>query len=108
MLLAREGQHQETIHYSLSEFVMSTDWQAPSELPDLRGVGIIALDTETKDKGLHAKRGPGWPWHGGYITGISVAWRADGVIHTIYISLRHPDSQNFDREQVIHWLRDLI
>src|SRR5262245_58664989 len=87
---------------------MSVDWQSPSELPDLRRAGIIALDSETKDEGLHAKRGPGWPWRGGYITGVSLAWRADGVIHTIYISLRHPDSQNFDREQVIHWLRDLI
>ena len=27
----------------------STDWRPPTELPDLRRVGIIALDTETKD-----------------------------------------------------------
>jgi hypothetical protein len=87
---------------------MSVDWQSPSELPDLRHAGTIALDCETKDKGLHAKRGPGWPWRGGYITGISLAWRADGAIRAIYIPLCHPDSQNFDREQVISWLRDLI
>ena len=87
---------------------MPVDWQSPSELPDLRHAGIIALDCETKDKGLHAKRGPGWPWRGGYITGISLAWRADGAIRAIYIPLRHPNSQNFDREQVIAWLRDLI
>jgi hypothetical protein len=87
---------------------MSIDWCPPSELPDLRRVGILALDTETKDEGLHAKRGPGWPWRGGYIVGISLAWRADGAIRAIYIPLRHPDSQNFDREQVIRWLHDLI
>jgi Mesyanzhinovviridae DNA polymerase len=84
------------------------DWTPPPELPDLRRVNILALDTETNDEGLRAKRGPGWPWRGGYIVGISLAWRADGVIHTIYIPLRHPDSQNFDRAQVICWLRDLI
>ena len=87
---------------------MRTDWQPPSELPDLRRVDIIAIDTETKDEGLRADRGPGWPWRGGYIVGISLAWRADGAIHAIYVPLRHPDSQNFDREQVSRWLRDLI
>ena len=84
------------------------EWQRQSDLPDLRNAGIIALDTETHDEGLHAKRGPGWPWHGGYITGISLAWHADDAIRAIYIPLRHRDSQNFDREQVICWLRDLI
>ena len=29
-----------------------TDWRPPSELPDLRRVGSIALDTETRDEGL--------------------------------------------------------
>jgi len=87
---------------------MAAEWQVPTELPDLRRVNIIALDTETKDEGLHTKRGPGWPWRGGYVTGISVAWRADGDVRATYIPLRHPDSQNFDREQVIRWLRDLI
>ena len=48
-------------------------WQPPAELPDLRRVGIIALDTETNDDGLRADRGSGWPWRGGYICGISVA-----------------------------------
>jgi len=87
---------------------MSSEWRPPTELPDLRRAGIIALDTETRDEGLHAKRGPGWPWRGGHIAGISVAWRADGAIRAIYIPLRHPDSQNFDHAQIIHWLRDLI
>jgi DNA polymerase I-like protein with 3'-5' exonuclease and polymerase domains len=87
---------------------MSIDWRPPSELPDLRHVGILALDTETKDNGIQAKRGPSWPWGDGYVCGISLAWRENGAIRAIYIPLRHPDSQNFDREQVIRWLRDLI
>jgi hypothetical protein len=50
---------------------MSSEWRAPVELPDLRHAGIVALDTETKDDGLRLKRGPGWPWRGGYIIGIT-------------------------------------
>ena len=57
-----------------------TNWQTPQELPDLRRVGIIALDTETNDEGLRADRGSAWPWRGGYICGISVAWRDDSGI----------------------------
>jgi hypothetical protein len=87
---------------------MPNEWQPCSELPDLRHVGIVAIDTETNDEGLRLDRGSGWPWGGGYIAGISLAWRADGVIRAIYVSLRHPDSQNFEREQVIRWLQDLI
>ena len=59
---------------------MATDWQPPAELPDLRRAGIIALDTETNDDGLLADRGSGWPFGGGYICGISVAYRDDGDI----------------------------
>jgi hypothetical protein len=85
-----------------------SDWLPPSELPDLRRVGVIGLDTETKDEGLHVDHGPGWPWGGGYVCGISLAWRADSDIRATYIPLRHPDSANFDRDQVTRWLRDLI
>jgi hypothetical protein len=41
---------------------VATDWQTPTELPDLRRVGIIALDVETNDEGLRADRGSAWPW----------------------------------------------
>ena len=58
----------------------AANWQIPRELPDLRRVGIVALDTETNDEGLRADRGSAWPWRGGYICGISVAWRDDGDI----------------------------
>src|SRR5262245_14256577 len=84
------------------------DWRPPSELPDLRRAGIIALDTETKDDGLRDDRGSAWPWGDGYVCGISVAYRADGEIRTIYVPLRHPDSENFPRENVLRWLKDLL
>ena len=86
----------------------STDWQVPTELPDLRRAGIIALDTETNDEGLRADRGSAWPWRGGYICGIGVAWRADGGIRGNYFPIRHPDSNNFDPAQVFAWLKDLV
>jgi hypothetical protein len=88
---------------------MRTDkWQRPHELPNLQHVSILALDIETNDEGLRLDRGSAWPWGGGYIVGISLAWRADGDIRAIYVPLRHPNSENFDREQVIRWLQDLI
>src|SRR6516162_10017160 len=85
-----------------------TSWQPPTELPDLRRTGIIALDTEMKDEGLRADLGPGWPWHGGYVCGASVAYCADGGIRAHYLPLRHPDTNNFDCAQVFAWLRDLV
>ena len=84
------------------------NWQTPQELPDLRRVGIIALDTETNDEGLRADRGSSWPWRDGYVGGISVAWRAEGDMRAIYIPLRHPDSDYFDPAQVYRWLEDLV
>src|SRR6185295_5432155 len=84
------------------------DWQIPRDLPDLRRVGIIALDTETRDAGLQADRGSSWPWGDGYVCGISLAWREGGEIRAIYRPMRHPDSDNFDRGQVDSWLKDHI
>ena len=40
--------------------------------------------------------------------GISVAYRADGGIRSHYFPIRHPDTDNFDPEQVFRWLKDLI
>jgi len=84
------------------------NWQAPQELPDLRRVGTIAIDTETNDEGLRADRGSAWPWRGGYVCGVSVAYHADRGIRGNYFPLRHPDSRNFEGENVARWLKDLI
>jgi RecA-family ATPase/DNA polymerase I-like protein with 3'-5' exonuclease and polymerase domains len=90
------------------ETLPASDWQRPAELPDLRRAGVIGLDLETKDGGLHAGKGSGWPWGDGHICGVSVAYRADGNIRAHYFPLRHPDSENFDCEQLFAWLKDQI
>jgi DNA polymerase I-like protein with 3'-5' exonuclease and polymerase domains len=84
------------------------DWRPLIELPDLRRVGIIALDLETHDKRLNAKLGSGWPFGDGHICGVSVAYRADGNTQAHYIPLHHPDSDNFDPARAYAWLGDLI
>jgi DNA polymerase I-like protein with 3'-5' exonuclease and polymerase domains len=94
---------------SMSLFADSrNDWRPPTELPDLRRVGMAALDLETKDERLAADMGSGWPFKAGYICGVSVAYHADGGIHSHYFPTRHPDSENFAPEQVHQWVRDLI
>ena len=85
-----------------------TDWKPATELPDLRRVDLIAVDTETRDDRLRADMGSGWPFQAGHICGVSVAFRADGEVRGLYFALRHPDSQNFDPEQVYQWVRDHI
>ena len=87
---------------------MSIDWRPPSDLPDLRRAGIIALDTETKDNGLASGRGSAWPWRDGHVCGVSVAYRAESTIRSLYFPLRHPDTANLNPDQVFQWLRDLI
>jgi DNA polymerase I-like protein with 3'-5' exonuclease and polymerase domains len=82
--------------------------RASIQLPDLRRVGLIALDTETKDERLAADMGSGWPFGAGYICGVSVAYREAGEIRAHYFPLRHPDSDNLDPVKVFQWLRDLI
>ena len=85
-----------------------SDWRPLTALPDLRRVGVIALDTETKDDRLRAEMGAGWPFHAGHICGVSVAYYEGADIRSHYFPLRHPDSTNFDQAQLYQWLRDLI
>jgi DNA polymerase I-like protein with 3'-5' exonuclease and polymerase domains len=84
------------------------EWERTGELPDLRRVGIVALDLETKDDGLLTGRGSSRPWGAGHICGVSVAYHVEGYIRAHYFPLRHPDSDNFNPEQMRSWLRDLI
>ena len=84
-----------------------SEWKPLPALPDLRRVGIIALDLETKDGGLAADRGSAWPWGDGYIGGVSIAYHSEEGIRAHYLPLQHPDSVNFDREQLFGWLKDL-
>jgi DNA polymerase I-like protein with 3'-5' exonuclease and polymerase domains len=89
-------------------FTTVSNWIAPTELPDLRRVSVIALDTETHDKRLAADMGSGWPFADGHICGISVACRAGTDIRAHYFPIRHPDSNNFNPARLYQWLRDLI
>jgi len=57
---------------------------------------------------LRADMGSGWPFRSGYLCGVSVAVRADGEVRGLYFPIRHPDTQNFDPEQVYQWLRDHV
>lgn len=79
-----------------------SDWTRITELPDLRRVPRMARDRETRDDGLSAGRGPGWAFRAGHTVGLSVAW--DGG--SFYAPTRHPDSDNFDPDQVAQWERD--
>lgn len=83
------------------------NWTPPKELPDLRGADMIAFDTETRDKGLSEGLGPGGYRGAGHILGISYAvetpFKASG-----YISLRHPDTDNFDVDRVKEWVGDMF
>ena len=87
---------------------MASDWRTPTELPDLRRVDLIAIDTETKDDRLRADMGSGWPFRSGHLCGISVAYRAEGELRRFYFPLRHPDTQNFAPEQIYQWVREHI
>jgi DNA polymerase I-like protein with 3'-5' exonuclease and polymerase domains len=83
-------------------------WCVPTELPDLRRAGIVALDLETRDNRLLAKMGSGWPFGDGYICGVSVAWCEGETVRAEYFPIRHPDTANVDSAQLFRWLRDLI
>jgi DNA polymerase I-like protein with 3'-5' exonuclease and polymerase domains len=85
-----------------------SNWQIPTELPDLRRLGIVALDTETRDDRLRADMGSGWPFRSGYLCGVSVAFRDEARVRGLYFPIRHPDTNNFDPAQILAWLNDLV
>lgn len=85
-------------------FPPETSWTVPTELPDWRG-RELGLDTETKDDGLTAERGPGWATGAGYVAGVGAAV-GYGEDEKIYLPLAHPDTENLDRERVARWVQD--
>src|SRR5690242_8345450 len=86
-------------------FLPHSNWK-PQELPDLRRVKELGLDTETRDEGLQGGRGPGWVYRAGHIAGFSIAWGAEGQEQKAYFPIAHQDSPNIDREHARQWLRD--
>lgn len=89
----------------LSLFMPTTGWVSPQSLPDLRGEPLVAVDIETRDKGIKAGLGPGWVWLDGFTTGIAVAW---GVDKQIYIPVRHPETSCFESPTIKKWLKELF
>lgn len=87
--------------------VPASDWAPPKEFPNLTGVKIIGLDTETKDLEL-LERGPGGVRGAGHVIGVSVAAGEAAW----YWPLRHeyaPQSElNCDPDKVLAWLGDLL
>ena len=77
-----------------------SDWQPPTELPDLRRVDRIAIDTESRDDRLRDDMGSGWVFRAGHLVGVSIAYLAEDGVKSLYLPFRHPDTQNFDSEQV--------
>ena len=72
-------------------------------LPMVRDT-LIAIDTETRDGGLEKGRGPGSVYNDGYILGVSAAWNNN----SIYVPVRHPDTDNRDLSGVIQWVEYLL
>jgi DNA polymerase I-like protein with 3'-5' exonuclease and polymerase domains len=93
------------IEGQLGLFQPDSDWQMPSELPDLRNRPVVVLDCETKDQGLIDKQGPGWAFanRSGYLCGVS--WAAEGS--SGYAPILHPGSDTFQLQQVTQWVTDL-
>ena len=83
-----------------------SNWTPPKELPDLRYVKEFGIDTEEKDEGLTGGQGSGWVYRAGHMAGFSVAWGSIGREQGIYVPLAHPETQNFNRENVRQWLID--
>lgn len=82
-------------------------WKPPSDLPDLRRCGRIAVDVENRDDGLAAGRGSGWPYKAGHLCGVAVAWKeGGGAPRALYAPTRHPDGDCLDTERVSRWLDD--
>lgn len=93
----------------LPMFVPESDWQAPTELPDLSaGVDALAIDTENKDDGLAAGVGSGWVHRAGYVAGVGVAWRRGEKVESVYLPLNHPDTKNLDKDRVARWITSLV
>jgi DNA polymerase I-like protein with 3'-5' exonuclease and polymerase domains len=81
-----------------------SNWEPPTELPDLRRVPLLAMDTEERDESLIRKRGSGWPYKAGYIAGMSIAWEGGAF----YAPVRHPETACLDYDAVGRWLADHI
>lgn len=84
-----------------------TGWEPHTEFPNLKGIALLGLDTETKDLALPT-RGPGAVRGAAHAVGVSVATE-DGAW---YFPLRHeyePErGSNQNPDAVFEWLGDVL
>ena len=80
--------------------LIDTDWNIPTEFPDLSGYSQIAVDLETKDPNIKTQ-GPGWARKDGHIIGIAVA----AGDFKGYFPLRHANGHNLDPTMTMRWLK---
>ena len=72
-------------------------------LPMWSGVDV-GIDTEERDDGLLRSMGPGWVYDLGHVCGVSVA-TAD---QSMYIPLRHPETDCYGLHEVLAWVTHLL
>ena len=80
--------------------VIETDWNIPTEFPDLAGYKEVAVDLETKDPNL-TTLGPGWATNNGHIIGIAVA----AGEYKGYFPMRHENGHNMDPRITLKWIK---
>jgi len=78
-------------------------WEIKDEFRDLSTADVIAIDTETYDPDLMTA-GSSWARGTGHMLGVSVAAAWGDEIWSNYYPINHPDTQNFDTEQIIAYV----
>lgn len=81
-----------------------TDWEPPSRLPSLSGEMVVAVDIETKDDGLANNIGAGWAYRMGHVSGVVITTSQESV----YLPIRHPDTECWEESTIRAYLADLF
>ena len=87
----------------IPKFEAQTEWNIPTEFPDLRQVDEIAIDLETRDPDL-IKKGSGAVIGNGEVIGIAVATSH----YKGYFPIAHQGGGNMDKKRVLSWLKDVL
>lgn len=88
--------------FQMTMFAPASDWEPPTELPDLSRAKIIGIDVEGKDTNLQ-KLGPGYIRGDAKAVGISLAADLDGP--RMYLPFDHEGGGNMDRAQVLDYVK---
>ncbi len=87
----------------IPKFEAQTEWNIPTEFPDLRQVDEIAIDLETRDPDL-IKKGSGSVIGNGEVIGVAVAT----AHYKGYFPIAHQGGGNMDKKRVLSWLKDVL